>query len=185
MFKKVTFAIMALALVTAVPAAAQDRAAPNFASIAGEAQIGWLETLQPPDTTCIGGEPTGLPFPPCSPGTRRVIGRKEVQLWGPGTLSDSVKKYLDGTINFVVNCNMSGEYRGPCWGSFEWEVPGMGTWDGYWVSPVMDLITYESKMIMAGYGVSGELKGKTMRFEGGSAPYDWYISGAVRIRKIR
>ena len=176
MLKKVAL-VVALAIVSVGPAAADQH--PKF--IVGDAQIGYMQTVQPPEIRCVGGQPTGLPFPMCSEGTKRIIGKKEVQIWGPGVMSDSVRAMLDGPITFVVNCTLDANYRGPCWGTFEWDVPNVGKWAGFWVAPVMDLITYESQMSMVGFGVSGQLHGKQMKFDGGSAPWDWYISGSVRI----
>ncbi len=175
MLRKVSLFIVTVALASTVPAAGQ-----NAQFVVGEAQLGYLQTLTAAQVSCVGGEPTGLPFPPCSEGTSRALSRSEVQAWWPFSLSTSVAGLLTGPITFVVNCNMSAEYRGPCWGTFEWDVPG-GKWAGNWTAPVMDLMTYESKLSMVGFGQGGELDGKHLRFEGGSAPYGWYITGTVRI----
>lgn len=45
----------------------------------------------------------------------------------------------------------------------------------------MDLLTYESRMSMVGHGSGGETAGTQMKFDGGSAPYEWFVSGNVRI----
>jgi len=176
MRKNLAVGVVALALVSAAPVAGQNRK-----SVVGDAQLGFMETLQTPEVTCAGGEPTGLSFPVCSEGTQRILGRNEVQLWVPATLSDPIRDLLTGTITFVVNCTFNPEYRGPCWGTFEWEVPGVGLWTGSWVAPVMDLVTYESKLSMVGFGAGGQIDGMQLKFDGGSAPGDWYISGQVRI----
>ncbi len=168
-------ALAALALMSTVTAAAPAK------FVVGEAQIGWVDTLQPPQVSCAGGEPTGLPFPPCSEGTGRILVKDEVQQWAPASLSDSVRSWLMGTITFEINCTLNEAYRGPCWGKFEWDVPGVGTWQGSWTAPVMDLITFESKVSMVGFGAGGDIEGKQLRFDGRSAPYDSYITGRVRI----
>jgi hypothetical protein len=177
MLKKVALVVVALALVAVVPVTGQN---PKFVS--GDIMIGWVETTVPPDTKCLGGEPV-TPAPPyylpCSEDTTHVVGRDEVQIWYPAPGSAPAR--LDGPITFVVNCNMSADYRGPCFGTFVWDVPGIGRWEGSWTAPVMDLLTYESRMAMVGHGVSGEVEGLQLVFDGGSAPYDWYISGSFRI----
>jgi hypothetical protein len=146
---KMALVLTAVALVLAVPATGGD-------FIVGDAQIGWISTLQPPDYNCEGGEPTGLPMPPCSEDTRHITTRNEVQLWAPATMSPSVQPWIDGTITFRIQCSFDPAYRGPCSGTFDWEVPGMGTWSGTWTAPVMDLVTYESQFSMVGLGSGGE-----------------------------
>jgi hypothetical protein len=177
MTERTTLCIVgALILASAIPAAGQNR------KITGEAALGYLEVLQPPTIRCAGGEPTGLAYPPyCSPGTSRVLGRDEVQRWIPVSTSASLGDLLNGPITFVINCNFNPEYRGPCWGTFTWEVTGVGTWTGSWTSPVMDLYTYETRFSMVGFGAGGSIDGRQIRFDGGSAPGDWYITGTIRI----
>ncbi len=46
----------------------------------------------------------------------------------------------------------------------------------------MDLFTYESRFSMVGHGVGGTIDGKQLKFDGGSVPGDWYITGTVRIQ---
>ncbi len=149
--KKALLVLAALALVLALPAAAQNPA------LNGEAQLGWVATVVPPEITCAGGVPTGLPFPQCSEGTRHILGRGEVQSWWPFVLGAEVAPLLTGPITFV------------------------GRWEGSWTAPVMDLLTYESRLSMVGHGAGGEIAGKQMKFDGGSAPYEWFVSGNVRI----
>ncbi len=180
MFKRILLGVVVLALVSAAPAAAQQ-GKNNDKFITGTAQLGFLETLQPPEIRCAGGEPTGLPFPQCTEGTNRIIGKHEVQLWAAFYPSPSVASYVGGTIQFSVNCTMNANYRGPCWGTFRWDIGGGRLWEGSWTSPVMDLMTYESTMQMVGYGSGGNIDGKHLKFEGGSAPYDWYITGTITI----
>jgi hypothetical protein len=180
MLKRVAFVVVILALVAPVAASGQDPRAVN-----GKVLLGFLQTVSLPDTKCVDGQPadqTLPPYLPCSPGTTRAIGRSEVQIWMPVSPSHTVAELLNGPITFVVNCDMNGQYRGPCWGTFEWNVPGVGTWAGFWTAPIMDLVTYESKLSMVGFGSGGQINGKQLVIEGESAPGDWYITSSVRIR---
>jgi hypothetical protein len=163
-------------------AAGLVRAGEKKVFVVGDVQLGYMGTTVPPQIRCIGGELTGLPFPQCSEGTQRVFGRSEVQTWGPVNPSESVVSLLNGLITFVVNCNMNASYRGPCWGTFEWDVPGVGIWEGTWTAPVMDLMTYESQISMVGHGMGGDIDGMQIKLDGGSAPGDWFITATVRIK---
>ncbi len=165
MLKKIAFAAVILALASAVPTAGQQ----TGRVVTGTALLGYIETPTPPVQRYVGA---------------RVVSRGAVQIWslGPGT-DPALLPWLDGEITFVVNCNFSASYKGPCWGTFEWDVPGAeGVWVGTTTSPLMDLATYESRFSMVGHGVGGAIDGKQLRFDGGSAPGDWYITGTVRIQ---
>jgi len=177
MLKRLTLLVTVLVAAAGLQVAGQHS---NFS--VGEVQLGYLETVVPPLIRCVGGELTGLAFPHCSEGTQRIFGRSEVQSWVPVDPSAAVAPLLSGPITFVVNCNMNADYRGPCWGTFEWSVPGMGTWEGTWTAPVMDLMTYESQISMVGHGIGGEIEGKQIKLDGGSDPGDWYIAATVRIK---
>lgn len=177
-----TCALVALLVGFFLPASAtaQDPRAVN-----GTVLLGFTQTLLAPTTTCLGGEPADQsvpPYLPCSPGTSLAMGRSEVQVWTPASPSASVEALVDGPITFVVNCDMNGQYRGPCWGTFEWIVPGVGTWAGYWTAPIMDLVTYESRISLVGLGTGGDIDGKRIELTGASAPGDWYIASTVRIK---
>ena len=149
----------------------------------GGGLLGFAETIVPPEVRCVGGEPTGV-FPQCTEGTRRIFGRSEQQIWYVDSVTPpGAAALLDGPITFVVNCNFNADYRGPCWGTFTWDVPGTGgTWEGQWTAPVMDLITYESEISMVGFGVGGELDGMQLKLDGSSNPGDWYIAFTVRLK---
>jgi hypothetical protein len=176
MLRKTSLVIVAVALGAAASAVGDG---PGF--VVGQAQLGYVGTVAPPEVKCAGGEPTGLPFPHCTEGTQRILGRSEVQTWEPAFLTPNLQPLLGGPITFVVNCNFNAAYRGPCWGTFTWDIPDVGTWEGQWTAPVMDLMTYESRLSMVGFGRDGAIDGKQLRFDGGSAPGDWYITGTVRI----
>jgi len=173
---------LVITLVCAAPAPAQqDKNNDKF--LTGDVWLGWVETLRPPDIMCAGGAPTGDVYPPyCTPETKRIVGRNELQVWMAYYPDPSVAAFVGGEIQFVVNCTMNSAYRGPCWGTFRWELPGGARWEGSWTSPVMDLVTFESRMAMVGFGTGGAIDGKHLMFDGGSNPGDWFITGKVRIR---
>jgi hypothetical protein len=141
---------------------------PKF--VTGEVLLGYVETTVPPQMRFMG--------------TQRISGRSEVQSWLPYSEEENVpvSPLIAGPITFVVNCNFDSNLRGPCWGTFEWHVPGVGTWEGTWTAPVMDLMTYESEISMVGHGMGGEIDGKQLKLDGGSAPGDFYIKATWRIK---
>lgn len=182
MLKKMALAVL---VIVACPVALGAGHNPKF--IVGDGLLGYVEQVMPPQVLrCLGGEPTGLssPYLPCTEGTHRIIGRDELQIWGPApdSLSESVAELLNGPLEFTVNCNFNAQYRGPCWGTFSWDVPGVGTWEGQWVTPVMDLMTYESELSLVGFGVGGEIDGKQLKVDGYSNPGDWYMTFTARIK---
>ena len=165
MLKRVALVAVVLGILSAVVTAAQE----EKQRVTGTALLGFVGYVTPPQVTQHDGQ---------------TMTRGAVQTWelGPGTDPDLVS-WLDGEITFVVNCNFNAESRGPCWGTFEWSVPDIGgVWIGSVTSPLMDLTTYESRFSMVGRGVGGAIDGKQLRFDGGSAPGDWYITGVVRIQ---
>ncbi len=162
--KRIGLVALVLVLAAASPAAAQEE---KFTL--EQFQIGFLATLVPPDVKTNGGGEIA-----------HVVVRHEVQVWAPAP-EPVAPPMLNGSILFSVNCNFNAAYRGPCWGTFEWTILGVGSWVGTWTAPVMDLVTYESKVSMVGHGVGGEIDGKQLKFDAASAPYDWYVTGTIRI----
>jgi hypothetical protein len=178
MLNKIGMTILALVVAPGLLSAGE-----NQKLMFGNGLLGFYEEVVPPQVRCVGGEPTGMAFPQCTEGTIRIFGRAEQQIWLAVSVSPSaVAGLLDGPLTFEVNCNFNAQYRGPCWGSFSWDVPGKGVWEGQWTAPVMDLLTYESELNMIGFGVGGELEGKQLKIDGHSNPGDWYISFAARIK---
>lgn len=171
-----------LVIVVLVWGAGSVWAGDNPKFVLGNAEIGWIGTLVAPEIRCAGGEPTGA-YTYCTEETNQILTRGEVQVWEPATLSHSVTEFLDGQLTFEVNCNFNASLRGPCWGTFVWAIPDMGTWEGHWSAPVMDLLTYESEISMVGYGFGEGLNGRHLKVDGYSNPYDWYITLTVRIAK--
>ena len=176
MHRKVLFVVLGLALTGSLWAGGPHKA------IIGGGLLGYIEPVVAPQITCAGGEPTAE-YPYCSAETRHILARDEVQIWepAPGSLSGTVADLLDGTVTFTVNCNFNPDLRGPCWGTFTWDVPDVCTWEGHWVSPVMDLVTYESEIRMEGFGDCGDLGALHLKVDGYSNPGDWYITFRARI----
>lgn len=174
MYRKVLFVVLGLMLTASLWAGGRHEVT------VGGGQIGWLGTTVQPQIQCPGGEPSG-DSTYCSPETRHILTRDAVQTWVPVSLSETVADLLDGTITFTVNCNFDPNLRGPCWGTFTWDVPDICSWEGHWVSPVMDLMTYESEIRMEGFGDCGDLGALHLKVEGFSNPYDWYITFRARI----
>ena len=176
MLRKVALSIASLALASAaVVAAAGEERHP----VAGKVLLGFAQEVSLPDVKCV---PSGGTSMPCPPGTTNVLDRLEVQTWAPVSPSRSVARFLKGSITFVVNCDLNAAYRGACWGTFEWKIDEGGTWAGFWNAPIMDLVTYESRLSMEGVGTGGEIDGRRLELKGASAPGDWYIASTVRIK---
>lgn len=178
MLNRVVWVVVASLAVPAVLAAGGNG---NFTFGAG--QLCYENQTVPPAVRCVGGEETGT-FPPCTDGTVRIFGRAEQQIWFTDQVSPStVGDLVGGLITFVVNCNFNAQYRGPCWGTFTWDVDGQGNgWEGQWTAPLMDLMTYESEISMVGFGVGGPFDGSHLKLDGYSNPGDWCITFTVRIK---
>jgi hypothetical protein len=178
MLRKLAFVILALVAVSCLLVAGQN---PKF-TFATIQITGDPTPLVAAQVRCEGTKVTTTSLP-CPPGTKHILGRDEQQLWFPYPSEEyPVPDVLNGEITFVINCNFNADYRGPCWGTFEWDVSGIGAWEGTWTAPVMDLMTYESEFSMVGHGVGGEIDGEQLKFDGGSAPGDYFITGTVRIK---
>jgi hypothetical protein len=91
------------------------------------------EMLNPGQLTCVGGVPTGTPFPPlCSPETTQVQLRGRVSKATYVNLAGSGAWMFDGTNTILANCDLSPAMAGHCWGTFSWAIEGAGTWEGTW-----------------------------------------------------
>jgi hypothetical protein len=116
------------------------------------------------EITCIGGEPTGSPFPFCTPGTQRVLIRGSVQSFRYVDLAGPASPLFAGTARYVFNCNWDQNYAGPCWGTFEWPVPGKGSREGTFTGNI-DYLNFVVTGSVVGHGVGGELDGLQMKYE--------------------
>ena len=63
-----------------------------------------------------------------------------------------------------MNCNLDSLLTGPCWGTFEWNLPGEGKWTGVWQGK-FDLQNYTGSYHSIGHGEGGCLKGLKFKRE--------------------
>ena len=179
MLKRTAFVLFVLALAFALPAAGQDEKYP----ISG--QIGLVGYIQSPQMRVNGPGPE----------PKHIVARSSVQLWAPADffpqdflydtpepLAGPDHELLYGTVIFYVNCNFDPEQKGPCWGTFRWELSGTSWWEGSWASPLMDMSTYESLITMVGHGVGGPIDGMQLKVDGYSAPGDYFITFKARVK---
>jgi len=135
-----------------------------------------LEMLQavvdPGEARCVGGEPTGT-FPPCSPGTIRVLIHGRTSEFVYADLAGAAAGMFDGPNTVGGDCNLDGSYKGHCWGTFRWDVASSGVWVGNW-SGQFDLGANQGFYTAIGHGVEGDLEGRHFTlsavYTGGAAP---------------
>ncbi|MFN7949002.1 MAG: hypothetical protein U0Z53_26850 [Blastocatellia bacterium] len=115
--------------------------------------------------TCAGGRPTGLPFPLCSPETKRILIRGAIRYFDYQELAGPAAAMFAGTSRFVLNCNLNPDYQGSCWGTFEWPVTAMGgKWEGTFFGE-LDLLKAFVKVTAVGQGSGGELEDREMKYD--------------------
>lgn len=167
--------LAALLLVVGVSLSAIPAEKPRAALATGGLYI-WL--ADPGTATCIGGTPTGS-FPPCSPGTRRILWRHFVGTFAFGNVTGPGAQYLPVMpAQFLApgSCNLDGRYRGHCWGTFEGPGTGSGTWEGAW-SGWIDFVAFGGDLSLVGHGSgSVEMDGAQLKIDSASPgtgnPYD-------------
>lgn len=124
--------------------------------------------------TCIGGQLTGLPFPFCSPETRKILVRGAIRFFNYQELAGPAAAFFNGTPRYVFNCNWDKNYAGPCWGTFEWPIADKGgKWEGTFTGEV-DLLKSFVIASAHGHGAGGELEGLQMKYDilyPGGVPY--------------
>jgi len=128
--------------------------------------------IDPGEARCVGGEPTGT-FPPCSPGTIRVLIHGRTSEFIYANLLGVAAAMFDGPNTVVGDCNLDGSYKGHCWGTFRWEIASAGAWVGNW-SGQFDLAANQGFYTAIGHGVEGDLEGRHFTlsavYTGGTAP---------------
>jgi hypothetical protein len=124
--------------------------------------------------TCIGGQPTGLPFPWCTPETKRIQVRGAIRFFNYQELAGPAAALFAGTPQYVFNCNWDQNYSGPCWGTFEWPVAAKGgKWEGNFAGEI-DLLKGFVIAVTIGHGNGGDLDGLQMKYDilyPGGVPY--------------
>jgi hypothetical protein len=119
----------------------------------------------PGEVRCIGGQPTGDVNVPCTPGTRRTLIRglrsasHTVNVLGPAA------SFLDGENVMNNHCNFDASLQGPCWGTFEWTIPGKGgRWEGTWMGR-FDVMAATATYSAFAAGRGGQLEGLHLQYQ--------------------
>jgi hypothetical protein len=129
------------------------------------------EMVSPGTVTCVGGQPSGSPnpFTPCSPGTRQILTRGEIDR-GRYQVTKGPAELFAGVNEVVVNCDLDANMAGPCWGTFKWAVrsPFLGDpgeiWEGFWFG-YFDLTSFIASYRATGYGHGGRLEGLQLELQ--------------------
>jgi hypothetical protein len=161
--RRTAFAVALVVLACAWLAADSvpgDQRNPRMLNASGNMYIGLVD---PGHVTCIGGEATGS-FPPCSPGTQRVVWRDFIGTLMLQDLTGEAAPYLVSTMFTPSNCNLDANYRGPCWGTFHGSDAAIGTWEGSWTG-MLDFATFGASLSMVGTGSGGMVEGLHLRIE--------------------
>ena len=128
------------------------------------------DVLNPGQFTCVGGVPTGNPFPPlCSPETTQILLRGRVATATYENLAGGGAWMFDGTNTITANCDLSTAMAGHCWGTFSWVIEGAGTWDGTWDGD-LDMMGGPGGYSAAAQGNGGLLAGHTFTYLAVSPP---------------
>ena len=135
---------------------------------------GMFITLDDPGgAMCIGGQPSGVPFPLCSYDTKQIVWRDFSAPLILVGVTGTAAAQVAGIIQARGNCNLDGNYEGPCWGTFELTALG-GTWEGSW-SGTLGIMAGAADLSFVGRGSGGDLGGLHLKldaFSAGGSPYD-------------
>jgi hypothetical protein len=117
------------------------------------------------EVKCVGGEPTGNPIVPCSPGTRKTMIRGSVSASQAINIVGPAAPFLEGPNTVTRNCNLDANVRGQCWGTFEWLIPGKaGKWEGTWMGQ-FDILSATTIYTAFGVGRGGQLDGLHLHYQ--------------------
>ena len=133
----------------------------------------FITLADPGGTMCIGGQPSGVAWPPCSPDTKQIVWRDFTAPLYLVNVTGSAAAQVAGTIQARGNCNLDGSYEGSCWGTFELTALS-GTWDGSW-SGTLGIMAGAADLNFVGHGSGGDLEGLHLKlevFSAGGNPYD-------------
>ncbi len=121
--------------------------------------------IAPGRVRCIGGQPTGDPVVPCSPGTRLTMIRGMVSAGQAVNVLGSAAAFFEGSNIITTNCNFDVNLRGQCWGTFEWTIPGKGgRWEGTWMGR-FDMMNAATAYSCRAIGRGGDLAGLSLNYE--------------------
>ena len=139
--------------------------------------------VSPGTVECIGGTPLippPNPFTWCSPETTAVHLRNQIGHAIYQNLAGTAMDMFNGQNEVVNNCNLDGNMKGNCWGTFHWTIAGKGTWNGVWFGE-FDLQTFNVRYTAAGYGEGGTLEGMQMMYD---AVYSGQPVGSFIVRVL-
>ena len=143
---KTLFTLVIVVLACAWLGAASRAEDPYALAASGGIVIG---LAAPGDVTCIGGEPTGWPL--CSDGTQRIIWRGFTGTMLMQEVTGAAAEYLADVWVTPGSCILDATYSGPCWGTFEAQVPDGGKWTGTW-NGRLDFAMFGGTLRMVGTG---------------------------------
>jgi len=106
------------------------------------------DVIDPGVTTCPGG--------PCDPKSPVHIRGQVFEM--TGSLQGDAGSLFGPSAIIRMNCNLDSLLTGPCWGTFEWNLPGEGKWKGVW-NGKFDLLNYTGSYHSIGHGQGGCLEG--------------------------
>lgn len=113
--------------------------------------------------SCPGGQPTGNPMQPCSPGS--LIHLRGVT--GTGKFV-SESPWLRGWFSWEMHANFDAFGTGRAWGTFRIDLDAGGTWEGSWTnerSRVEDVRAWwVGRALFVGRGTGGGVEGMHLRF---------------------
>jgi len=138
-----------------------------------------LQPVKPAIVICEGGQPTGLPAPMCSPGTKKILLRNAIAEATYQDVTGTAAALLGAKATIITQCNYDDKYYGFCWGTWEWAAPTQGgKWEGSF-SSMLDLVAGVGTVSgeLCGYG--GKLEGLRLKFEevypGGALPATFVV----------
>ncbi len=122
-----------------------------------------VNVIDPGTATCIGGEATGDPYNPCA-GSHRIMLKHQVVEAVVLTATGEAEPLLAGTDTVTIDCNLDGNLRGNCWGTFEWQVDDDSLWAGT-LNGLFDFSTFAFTYQMVGNGFGGVVDGMQLQYD--------------------
>jgi len=119
--------------------------------------------IDPGTATCIGGQATGDPYDPCL-GSHRVMLDHQVVEAVVLSATGAAAPLLGGTNTITADCNLDGNLRGRCYGTFEWQVDANSVWTGT-LNGEFDFWTFEITFQLVGTGSGGIVDGMQLHYD--------------------
>lgn len=165
MKRKCFFAAVAMLAVVALGSVALGTGRARPVAVATGNEVVEMGKYGAGEVRCIGGQPTGNPVVPCTPGTRLTLIRGLRSASHTVNVTGPAADFLDGEDVMDNSCNLDENLRGECWGTLVWTIPGKGgKWEGTW-SGRFDIMastaSYSARMV----GRGGELEGLHLQYD--------------------